>query len=439
MQLTQRTMRICGQAFWCALLLSALYGGYRLTDRHSSVSDRDGGDLSAVRRDADHRQALQQIVRFAAGRADRVQRLDPVGSLRSGDPIFLADSRGGYRQVGSVCESADSKGAIELTWYAPELSPDECQLFQHHATGKLSEVVRTLLPPEKQQLIRERIAAAMSAHGEEITRAMLPLVQQSLKRSLPTIEQEFRQSVARHRDEIDQAMARWNKEFTEEKLIPLARREILPIVKTHGQEPAEAIGREIWNRASLFRFGWRAIYDQAPLPQRNLVQQEWQRFVREEVVPVLESHMDEVVVAIQRSVRDITANEEIRAELAAIAEEIAADPESRRLVQTVLKETFVDNERLKAVWRDVWSSPEAKAAFEVAGDRLEPVVREIGDEIFGSREEGINPDFARVLRTQILQKDRRWIVAWHTGANNGQIEMAQKPMPYPIVYLAGNR
>ena len=75
-------------------------------------------------------------------------------------------------------------------------------------------------------------------------------------------------------------------------------------------------------------------------------------------------------------------------------------------------------------------------AFDIAGDRLEPVVRQIGDEIFGSEKDGINPDFARVLRSQILRKDRRWIVAWHTGAGNGTIEVAKKPMPYPIVYVA---
>ena len=73
----------------------------------------------------------------------------------------------------------------------------------------------------------------------------------------------------------------------------------------------------------------------------------------------------------------------------------------------------------------------------MAGDRLEPVVRSIGDELFGSEDAGINPDFARVLRSQILGKDRQWIVAWHTGSeSSGRIETSGKHMPYPVVYEA---
>ena len=34
-------------------------------------------------------------------------------------------------------------------------------------------------------------------------------------------------------------------------------------------------------------------------------------------------------------------------------------------------------------------------------------MREIGDIVLGTRESGITPEFARVLRTQILEKDRQ--------------------------------
>ena len=34
----------------------------------------------------------------------------------------------------------------------------------------------------------------------------------------------------------------------------------------------------------------------------------------------------------------------------------------------------------------------------------------IGDALFGNREKGITPEFSRVLRSQILLKDRRWLV-----------------------------
>ena len=200
----------------------------------------------------------------------------------------------------------------------------------------------------------------MAQHGEDLSKAFVPLVEDSLKQSLPVIEAEFQRAVVRHRGEIDAAAARWNDELVQDRLIPMARREILPVVKKHGQPPAEKIGREIWDRASLFRFGWRAIYDKTPLPRKDLLREEWKRFVEEEAVPVMEKHMDEIVVAIQRSVRDVSKNPAIRKELATVAEEIASDPQSRRLIQTILKETFVENRQLRNVWRDVWTSQEGQ-------------------------------------------------------------------------------
>jgi hypothetical protein len=66
------------------------------------------------------------------------------------------------------------------------------------------------------------------------------------------------------------------------------------------------------------------------------------------------------------------------------------------------------------------------------------LVRGIGDDLFGTQETGIEPNFARVLRNQILGKDRRWIVATISAERQPQesIPLTRDSMPYPIVYLA---
>ena len=212
----------------------------------------------------------------------------------------------------------------------------------------------------------------------------------------------------------------------------------MPIVRDHGEPVAEQIGRELWDRASIWRFGWRAVYDKSPLPRKDLVQDEWTRFVDDEAVPVFESHMDDIVLTVQRIISDVAANESVRSELAQVAGGIASDPKARQLVRDILKETLVDNQRLQEVWGSVWTSEKAERALDLAGDRLEPVVRQIGDDLFGSQEEGINPDFARVLRNQILRKDRRWIVLQPTPSAPAPstITVSTDSMPYPIVYMA---
>ena len=417
--MTRTIRRILGVVFWIALIVVAVRVSEPL--RVSSSSEEI------------------TLANYLSGPSQEVTVEDPTHRLQIFDPVFFADSTGNWRQVAYVSEKSpgNTGNPLRLAWYASDLPASECQLFQYHDSGSLQNVVATLFPAQKRQQIEDRIALAMRQHGEELTRAFVPLVRQSLEKSIPIVEEQFRESVRRHRDEIDGLADKWNDEIVDKRLIPLARREIMPIVREHGQPVAEDIGRELWDRASLWRFGWRALYDKAPLPRRNLVQQEWERFAEQEAVPVFEAHMDEIVVAVERTLRDVSGNHRVRGEITDVADQIAQDRETRQLVRTILKETLVDNDKLRAAWTEIWSSRQARIALDLASDRLEPIVRKIGDDLFGSREEGINPDFARVLRRQILGKDRRWIVAMRTGASSDRIELGRKPMPYPIVYLAG--
>lgn len=371
----------------------------------------------------------------------------PAGTLRIHDPVFLKQD-GSWVQVGYVQaisappnDSSNSTTSAILNWHSSQFAPNDCRFVLHRNRGRLEDVIATMLPPETRAKIQERLATTMKQHGQELSNAFVPLVQNSLKRSLPIIENEFRLSVKRHRGEIEALGDRWNDEVVSQRLVPLARREIVPIVRKHGEPTAEEIGRELWDRASIFSFGWRAAYDGLPLvPRKDLVREEWTRFVENEAVPVFEQRMDEIVDSIQKIVSDVAANPKVRKELTDVAVVIANDPEAQKLVRQILKESLVDNQRLKDSWKDVWSSDEAQQAFELAGDRLEPVIRKIGDDLIGSRELGINPNFARVLRSQILGKDRQWIVAIPVQGDPKKeqlsIEASTDSMPYPIVYLA---
>ena len=418
--LNRSLLRGIGILFWIGAVVTGVVG-LRLssTEANASISD-----LASY---------------FLSSRSE-TSATDLTGRLRVHDPIFMRNDDSVWRQVGHVVAvRSGNRNNVTLLWYAGS-PPEGCGLVQYRNSGRLENVVATMFPPAKRQLIQQRLSAAMRAHGEELTAAFVPLVQESLRRAVPVIEEEFRLAVARHRPELDELAQQWNDDVVEKRLIPLARREILPIVRHHGEPTAERIGRELWDRASLWRFGWRAMYDKSPLPEKNLVQDEWKRFVDEEAVPVFESHMDDIVLSIQHIVSDVAANDVVRRELTEVAGGIAGDPKARQLVRDIVKEVLVDNERLQVVWGNVWSSDEARRALDLASDRLEPVVRKIGDDLFGSQEQGINPDFARVLRNQILRKDRRWIVATTTSGNRpaSSIVYSTESLPYPIVYRANH-
>lgn len=427
--MNKMTLRMIGSTTWIALIALLVAGLRNEQQRVAAVSE-------------------ESLKNYLFGTQDEVPVNFPAGSLRLHDPVFLQHADGSWTQVGFVQEidrisdeSAPPSSSGILKWHSSRIEATHCRFILYRNRGRLEDVIATMLPPATRAKIQKRLATTMKKHGEELSNAFVPLVQDSLKRSLPIIEAELRLSVQRHRSEIEALGDRWNDEVVSQRLVPLARREIVPIVRKHGQPTAEDIGRELWDRASIWSFGWRAAYDGLPLvPRKDLVREEWTRFVEDEAVPIFEERMDDIVTSVQRIVADVAANPEVRKELTDVAIVIANDPQAQQLVRQILKESLVDNQQLKDSWKEVWNSDQARKAFELAGDKLEPVIRKIGDDLIGSRELGINPNFARVLRSQILGKDRQWIVAIPNQRDGStrvpRFETSTEAMPYPVVYLA---
>jgi len=364
-----------------------------------------------------------------------IQVEDTLALSKMRMPVFC-QRNGVWHQAGIVTRVPDSSASFcTIHWYGVNEADAEQDFVVYRSGGQLSEVVATLLPPHKRDQISERLSVTFQQYGNEFINDLVPLVQQTLSRAVPEIENGLKESISRHRSEINDLLDRWNLEYVQPELIPLARQELLPIVRLHAQPVAESIGRELWDRASLWRFGWRAAYDKVPLPKRNLVQQEWDRFVEEDAVPVLESHTDEIVTAIQRTLGEITANQVIREQLAVGITQLAKDQPTRDLIQTLIRESVIENEPLRLALEEIWTSDLARKMMSKNSDRLEPVIRQIGEDLIGSEESGINPDFARVLRNQILGKDRTWMVAVPSQeSGSARVRPANQWMPYPLVY-----
>jgi hypothetical protein len=204
--------------------------------------------------------------------------------------------------------------------------------------------------------------------------------------------------------------ARYHKDIVEAEVVPLVQQEIWPIVRKHGEPTAAEVGRELWASVSLWRFGWRYAYDRSFLPEKHLTEKEFQRFVDEEALPTLQAHSDDFLAIIENSLKDTARNPRVRAALRRNLVKIMEDPELQAVLGTIFREVIVDNPRLREALERNWRSPQAQAAFQLAAQRFEPTVRRIGDLVFGTPEEGISPEFAAVLRNQILRKDRRWLL-----------------------------
>ena len=397
-----------------------------------------------------------RLLNYWFARDVRIQRQAVKNLVMPGDPIFHRQGDSPWEQVGFVesvalpvadsdAQAAGVAGAtrfvdVTIRWHSSDIDPTRVRLVGHRNLGSMNETIQVLFPPEKREIIRQQVTAAMRQHGEILAEQFLPLIQQSVRQSIPVVESELMLAIDRHRSELNQLSSRWKDEWINNRLVPLAKDRVLPIAQEHAEPLVREIGRELWNRASLWSFTWRAVYDKTPLPRKDLMREEWERFVRDEAIPVIESHSEEIATAIQRTLADVAKNPQIRGELGSAVNSLVDDPQSRRLIGVLLRETLIDNPKVRQVWIDVWTSNEAQAAFDRAGDLVEPLVRKLGDEIIGSPERGIDPGFARVLRHQILGKDRRWIIAEEVFQDDlydsQRIEVGFGDANYPLLPMA---
>ena len=338
--------------------------------------------------------------------------------LSPGDPILMRQPNGGYLQVGSVRNNFSSEPKEAYTRQASVVlydnianeTPHGFELHYYSTPTSLEWVVRTMVPPERQHEIAKLIADDWKSHREEVLTQLQPVMERSLIHAVDAIEAELPAIIQSHRSEFGQLADRYQSEIIRRQIVPLVRKEILPIVEEEITPMASELGRQLWDRVSLWSFTWRYLYDVSPLPGKNAVKTEFDRFLDQEVKPQLGSRADQFVLVTQRIISRVSKNEKVRAVIRENLRKVSSDPELQAIIWSVVQESILQNEKLKTSLRNYWKSEEVQDALQVANIRFEPTARAIGDAIFGSREKGVTAEFSRVLRSQILQKDRRWLV-----------------------------
>lgn len=386
-------------------------------------------------------------------RTERLAHSETTIVLSPGDPVLMRRVDGKFYQVGLVRnhfsfepKEARTKQASVVVYDSAAAECADSFLLEYHSTPtSLEWVVRTMVPPERQQEIAQIIAEDWKVHSAEVATQLQPVVEKSFAHAVNAIEAELPAIIQNHRTEFGQLADRYQAEIIRRQIVPLVRTEILPIVEEEITPVAGELAQELWDRVSLWSFTWRYLYDSSPLPEKNAVKSEFERFLEEEVRPQLESRSDRFVAITQRIISRVSGNERVRSVIRENLRKVSSDPELQSIIWSVVQESIVQNETLKTSLQDYWRSAEVQDALQVANFSFEPTARAIGDTIFGNREAGITPEFSRVLRSQILLKDRRWLVMVPVVANHPQqhdrrsgdklkIVIANEPMEFPIEF-----
>ena len=386
--------------------------------------------------------ATAQLASYAGKQRSTIEVDLPQSRLiRIGDPIYLSGSDrvsaiGFVSQVGSEDNTVRDLmygKHLYLTFYgsAPELREGDL-LKYHRAPDSAAWVLKTMFPPEKRAELSRVILNSYRRNQTQIVDALRPVVEASLKDASSVIREDLKAAFERREDEIREIGQRYQEDLVQEEIIPLIQDEIWPIVSEESRPLADQVGREIWSEVSMFRFGWRFLYDKTPLPERKLAEKEFKRFVDQKALPILESHIGDFVELQKVLLTKITANDEVKATMSDSFKTIIADEEVQGLLSEVFREVFVNNEKLQGVLEERWNQPEAQTALQLTNQRLDPTITEIGYTLFGSPDTKITPEFARVLRHRILHKDSRWLTLHQSNAEDA------RPLPpsqtLPIEY-----
>jgi hypothetical protein len=365
---------------------------------------------------------MGRLWEFVSGsRRKVVLKLAQPDLIKVGDQIFLAGRTGGPA-VGRVTRvESPTSAEQQLVWAdyaeaefyssAPALQAG-ARLTLHQNPQSLDWVIETMLSPQIRSEIIELLTVAFNEHQAEIVQRLQPLLLESLRRSSEVLRDDFRRAVLERREELRAISSRYQQEFINPQLTPLLRDEVWPIIQRESRPLANLIGQQLWEQASLWRLTWRLVYDASPLPQRDLTRKEFNRFVSDHVVPTLEDHLGDFVDLQKRIISEVIANERVRTVAGEGFDQLTNDVELQRVLLGILNDVLTDNPRLKSVWQDVWSTPEAQSALADANERLEPTITAIGEAMFGNPRKQITPEFSKVLRNKVLFKDQRWLVLY---------------------------
>ncbi|MDA1230655.1 MAG: hypothetical protein O2856_07770 [Planctomycetota bacterium] len=130
-------------------------------------------------------------------RSERIAWSDFEIVLAPGDPVLMRQADGTFRQVGRIRNHFSDKPKDALTKHAALVLydavlkefPEGFELQYHTSSTALEWVVRTMVPPERQQEIAELIADDWKSHREEVMTQLHPVMEKSFVHAVNAMKQ----------------------------------------------------------------------------------------------------------------------------------------------------------------------------------------------------------------------------------------------------------
>lgn len=338
----------------------------------------------------------------------------PGAELEQNDPVFVVDAERYLLPAGlvrTVTPRADGV-TVELTLFpeSPDLLREGVTFTAFLAPWTAGWVMKTLLPKERLDEILWLVNETVREEGKRIADTLWPQVRLALLDVLELYQEQLPAALAAREDRIRALVSKHRSGVVAEAFVPAVEEVVLVKAEEQFRPFLEDVGQELWKELPIWSLGARWVWEGVPGTKEGQVQSKFEQYLKEDAMPILRKRAPEAMAIARQVLKDSIEDPRLKEAIATVAREVAGDPETTALFRDLAEELVVKNQRLREVLAKRWEAGLGEAVKE-ASSRLESVTKRTVDAIALTKDrQSINPRLARVLRTRLLRKDRRWVL-----------------------------
>lgn len=391
---------ILGIGFWSASFLGLAIAFSNLSDSERTRSAEAIGAIATNALDG----APRRSIHFAKAYpwlepGDGIYRRAEFDLVRCGQVISVSDVEDGRRIV---------------AFFDPAIASQvnaEARLTAFSSGASIAWTYRSLLPQHVRDSITAEWGSFVRNNEQRVRDILLPVAREIMAETTPLLISEAEAAIDRHRSELDAIVSRYRSDVLDPRLIPILERKVWPLLIQHAGPTLREAGNELWDAMPVASLAWNGVAQNFDLSKEDRVANRFERYLEDQAFPILKRRTTDLQSALSGALKEAASDPEIETEIEHALVTLLADQELRAFVLRIANEVATSAAVRDAV-RSRLSAPAVAEALDLLRQELDGVFQRIGRKVVFSNEETleVHPDFARFLRTLVLKKDRRWIL-----------------------------
>ena len=268
-------------------------------------------------------------------------------------------------------------------------------------------VVSTILPTERRKEIVEIWRRYLDLHADEIKKLLWPVLTEVAQDSYKVLQQNFVHIMDQHKERLLDKIKAVREGYVDEEINTLWQEVVWPLVLVHCEPVLNPIAREMWKKFPKFKIVLLWMYQSLPGTDNHHVRKKLEKYFKKEALPLIREHQEELEQLFVKVFQDLGKDPRVKQTFVEIFRATFQDKELLEILKTLFIEMAQKNRKSLALkLRKKWESPQFRERMLASTKSFEPYLIEMINTVLLQKNNHIRPEFAQVLRRQVLYKDR---------------------------------